>query len=151
LGLEEQWRDGDLPTEGPRRFGRRNSGEMLEPGPEPVANASPPQVQVRQGSPQSASRVPRNLWGNCGGHEYPAIACPMQQDACQGMSLRTPGPGRAIARVSLSMSQSGLFSACFPAGKGVGRAAERSRYFEELGRDKVGLASGWTDVPTAAF
>jgi hypothetical protein len=59
--------------------------------------------------------------------------------------------GRAIARVSLSMSQSGLFSACFPAGKGVGRAAERSRYFEELGRDKVGLASGWTDVPTAAF
>jgi hypothetical protein len=98
LGFEEQWRDGDLPTEGPRRFGRRNSGETLEPGPEPVANASPPQERVRQAAHNLRAEY-LEICGVIAEDTSTLLSLAPCSRACMpgGMSLRTPEGARLLA------------------------------------------------------
>lgn len=60
----------------------------------------------------------RGVRGNCGGRRgAPCTLLSLPRPARQGMRPKDPW---AIARVSLRMCpNSGLFSACFPAGKGA--------------------------------
>lgn len=90
---------GDCPClDGPRRFGRRNSGEMLEPGHHRQPKRKHP-----------GSRIPLNLRGNSGKSRVSCYRSSVH--ARQGqVALWTPG-----CRVSLTMvtptPQSGLFNA----------------------------------------
>lgn len=59
-----------------------------------------------------------DVWGDCGGRpRAPCTLLSLPRPATQGMRPKDPW---TIARVSLRMCpNSGLFSACFPAGKGA--------------------------------
>jgi hypothetical protein len=84
-----------------------------------------------------ASRVPQNLWGNCGERVYPAIAHPRRVGhARQGLSQRTR---RTTARVSLSVCPNRACSVLVSRpGADAGCRAYRGT-FPRLGTDRSGF------------